>query len=297
VNGNSILRHRYRSAFTLIELLVVIGVSGILVSLSMCAVQQARASAQRAACQNNLRQIALALHSFHDVNHGLPPPSGTDRLAELSWWGFILPYIEQDALWSATVQAFNIDRRAIHDPPHIGYRTVVKLYVCPADGRLLTPLTDEFGVTAAYTSYIGIGGVTTGNGVFGSDPGVRFAEVTDGLSLTAMVGERPPPTSLLAGRWYTGSSDARWGMDRGPDGIILVFFPAFGTDRLCIGPTYSFRYGRLDNPCDRYHLWSLHPEGANFAFADGAVHFLAYSAAPLLPALTTRAGGEVVTLP
>lgn len=297
MNINSNWRYRSRSAFTLIELLVVIGVSGILVSLLMCAVQQARASADRTACQNNLRQIALALHSFHDVNNGLPPPAGTDRLAELSWMGFILPYIEQDALWSATVHAFAIDRRAFHDPPHIGFQTVVKLYVCPADGRLLVPLTDEFGVTAAYTSYIGIAGVTTPDGIFGSDPGVRFAEVTDGLGLTVMVGERPPPAPLLAGRWYTASYDASWGMDRGPDGTILILFPAFGTDPLCIGPTYSFRYGRLDNSCDRYHLWSLHPQGANFAFADGAVHFLAYSEAPLLPALATRAGGEVVELP
>lgn len=297
MNTNSVRRDRFRSAFTLIELLVVMGVSGILVSLLMCAVQQARAAADRAACQNNLKQIALALHSFHDVNHDLPPPPGTDRLGELSWMGFILPYIDQDPLWSATVQAFGIDRRAFHDPPHIGFGTVVKPYVCPADGRLFFPLTDEHGVMAAYTDYIGIAGVTAPDGMFGSEPGVRFAAVTDGLSNTAMVGERPPPASLLAGRWYTGSFDARWGLDRGPDGIIFIFFAAFAGDPICIGPMYSFRYGRLDNPCDRYHLWSLHPSGANFAFADGAVHFLAYSDAPLLPAMTTRAGGEVVELP
>ena len=70
--------------------------------------------------------------------------------------GFILPYVEQDSLWSATEQAFLIDRRAFHNPPHIGYATVVKVYVCTADGRLFYPLTDKFGVTAAYTDYIGI---------------------------------------------------------------------------------------------------------------------------------------------
>lgn len=297
MNTNSIRRSGSRIAFSLIELLVVIGVSGILFSLLLCAVQQARASADRAACQNNLKQIALAPHHFHDVNNGLPLRPDVGRMGELSWMGFLLPYVEQGPLWSATVQAFALDRRAFHDPPHIGLRSIVKVYVCPADGRLLNPLTDQFGGTAAYTSYIGLAGVTAPNGIFGAYPGVRFAGATDGLSQTAMVGERPPPDCLLAGRWYTGSYDTVGAMDRGPDGTIFVLSPALLTDPLCLGPVYSFRYGRLDNPCDRYHLWSLHPQGANFAFADGAIHFLTYSDAPLLPALTTRAGGEVVELP
>ena len=55
--------------------------------------------------------------------------------------------------------------------------------------------------------------------------------------------------------------------------------------------------GRLDNPCDRYHFWSLHPGGGNWLFADGSVRFLSYSADPIMPALATRAGGEVVPLP
>lgn len=94
------IRHsESRLAFTLIELLVVIGVSGILASLLMCAVQQARAAASRAACQNNLMQIALALHAFHDVNGGLPYRPNVGRLGELSWMGFVLPYIDQEPLW------------------------------------------------------------------------------------------------------------------------------------------------------------------------------------------------------
>jgi len=62
------------------------------------------------------------------------------------------------------------------------------------------------------------------------------------------------------------------------------------------GP-HSFRQGRLDEMCDTLHFWSLHPKGANFAFADGSVHFLSYSADAILPALATRAGGETVELP
>ncbi|HET6575344.1 MAG TPA: DUF1559 domain-containing protein [Fimbriiglobus sp.] len=285
-----------RPAFTLVEVLVVIGVIGILVSLLMCGVQKVRSAATRAACENNLKQIALALHSYHDLHSGLPqrPETGQD---ELSWMGFVLPHIEQDALWSTTVQAFRTDRRAFHDPPHVGYRTVVKLYVCPDDGRLLAPLTDDAGNTAAYSSYVGIAGVRAPDGVLGPYPGVRLSDVTDGTSQTVMVGERPPPDSLRAGRWYTGSQDSRWGMDRGPGTTMFVLSPAWLTDPLCTGPVYSFSYGRLDNSCDRYHLWSLHPGGANFAFADGSVRFLNYSAGDVLPALATRAGGEVVGMP
>jgi prepilin-type N-terminal cleavage/methylation domain-containing protein/prepilin-type processing-associated H-X9-DG protein len=298
VSTNSICRNPHRTAFTLIELLVVIGVSGILLSLLLGAVQKARDAAARAACQNNLKQIALALHAFHDVNNGLPPSPRMANLGELSWMGFLLPYVDQDPLWLTTVEAFRIDRRAFDDPPHIGFHTVVKPYVCPADGRLLFPLTDQFGVTAAYTDYIGIRGVTTNDGIFGCFPGARFAQVTDGLSNTAMVGERPPPASLLAGRWYTGSYYSYEGIFyRGPDNTILIRSAAYAVDPVCVGPIYSFRYGRLDNPCDRYHLWSLHPTGANFAFADGAIHFLSYSAAPLLPAWTTIAGGETAEEP
>jgi prepilin-type processing-associated H-X9-DG protein len=64
----------------------------------------------------------------------------------------------------------------------------------------------------------------------------------------------------------------------------------------CRGP-FVFGPGRFDNPCDSYHFWSLHLGGANFAFCDGSVRFLSYAAAPLLPALATRAGGESVEIP
>ena len=298
MNTNRILCPR--AAFTVIEVLVVISLIGILTSLLMCGVQQVRAAAARAGCQNNLHQIGLALHSYHDLHKGLPPRRAVgvpESTLTLNWMGFILPQIEQEALWSATVQAFRADRFAFHDPPHVGYHTVVKMYVCPADSRLSSPLTDGLGVTAAYGSYVGIAGARTRDGVLGSFPGLRFTDVTDGTSHTVMVGERPPPQSLLAGRWYSASQDANWGMNRGPDGTMLVLSPALVADPPCVGPVYSYGYGRLDNSCDRYHLWSLHPGGANFAFADGSVHFLSYSVDAILPALATRAGGENVSLP
>jgi prepilin-type processing-associated H-X9-DG protein len=69
------------------------------------------------------------------------------------------------------------------------------------------------------------------------------------------------------------------------------------SDPICSAIPLSFSYGRLNNPCDRLHLWSLHAGGANFAFADGSVRFLSYSADSIMPALATRAGGETVAIP
>ena len=128
-----------RRSFTLLELLVVISVIGILTSLLMCAVQQARGASSRLACQNNLRQIALALYGFHDVQGTLPPPVNPGRMYQLSWMGFILPYMDENPLWQTTVLAFAQDTFAVDDPPHLDYHTVVKSYVCPADGRAYVP--------------------------------------------------------------------------------------------------------------------------------------------------------------
>lgn len=124
-----------------------------------------------------------------------------------------------------------------------------------------------------------------------------LSAVTDGMSQTVMIGERPPPDSLQAGRWYTGSQNGSWDMNLGPEGAMPVRTPAVATDPECVGPVYAYGPGRLDNPCDRYHLWSLHSGGANFAYADGSVRFLSYSGAAVLPALATRAGGEAVPVP
>jgi prepilin-type processing-associated H-X9-DG protein len=287
-----------RPGVSIIELLIVIGTIGCIASLLACAVQNVRNSAARLACENNLRQIALGLHSYHDTQGGLPLRPGVERQAvsTLSWMVCILPQIEQSDLWAISQAAILTDHLAFHDPPHIGYRTVIKLYVCPADARLLTPQTDQFGVTAAYSSYVGIAGSHKANGMLGSYPGVSFMSVTDGLSQTVMLGERPPPDSLLAGRWYTASQDIRWGI-LGPEFSMPVLCPAMVSDFQCVGPIYSFSYGRLDNSCDRYHLWSLHQGGANFGFADGSVRFLRYDVADILPSLATRAGGEVVVIP
>ncbi len=285
------------------ELLVVIAVIGVLFSLLLPAVQKVRATAARAACQNNLKQIGIALHSYHDQKGGFPPRPVryglSDPNSTLSWMGLILPHIDQSALWAKTVEAYRTDFVPFHSPPHTGYVTVIPTYICASDVRLNTPLVGPNNVVAAYASYMAISGTSFDqvNGVLGPEPAVRLTDILDGSSSTVMVSERPPPSSLQAGKWYTQSVQSRWDPFLGPDikMPVIGFIPLGET--VCDLTRLRFGFGRLDNPCDRHHFWSLHTGGANFAFADGSVRFLRYEASDILPALATRAGGEVATIP
>jgi prepilin-type processing-associated H-X9-DG protein/prepilin-type N-terminal cleavage/methylation domain-containing protein len=293
-----------RRAFGLVELLVVMGVIGIVIGLALPAVQQARGAAARAQCQNQLKQIGLALHGFHD-DHGHLPPSARKRSkielnpeSNLSWMASILPGLEQGAVHQSAISAFRADPNPLHNPPHTGLATVVPLYICPADGRLRNPLTDSDGITAAYTSYLGIYGVISPDHTRGlrGAMGSSFRSITDGLSQTTMVAERPPPDSLQAGWWYSQAYGDGRGF-RGPNGIIILGGVVLHDREPCANIKGTFGPGRPSNPCDRFHLWSLHTGGANFLFADGSVRFLSYSAEPIVLALASRDGGEVVELP
>lgn len=295
---------------TLLELLVVIALIGILVGLLLPAVQNARASAARAQCLNNLRQIGLALHLHHDLHGRLPPraPTGSanDPNINLHWMALILPQIEQTALWNVSEEAFLLDPVAFHNPPHVGHATPMRSFVCPSDSRLLRPLTTPGGDRAAFISYMGVSGSPQGGtfiespgrlvlipapGVFGQIPGIGLAEITDGTSQTVMVGERPPPGSLQAGRWYAREL---YGSFPGPDGAMRIPEASLFAQDPCVSSGAGFGPGRIDNPCDRLHFWSLHPGGGNFLLADGSVRFFSYSAASILPALATRSGNETV---
>ncbi len=289
-------RSNRHTGFSLVELIIVIGVIGLLLGLLLSAVQSARESSARIACLNNLKQIGLALHNHHDIFGQLPPQpakiGSNDPNAWLSWMALILPEIEQSGLWNDTLQAFTSVRQPWINPPHLGYSTVVRLYICPDDYRLYVPKYTQGGGIAAYSSYLGVGGGRSWDGTLGMPgPGIRFSQITDGMSQTLILGERPPPDTFVAGRWYTSASPAAFSFS-GPDEGMLVESPNVPGD-LCNGP---FRYGpgRTNNSCDRFHFWSLHPGGANFLLADGSIHFLPYSAVSVMVPLATRAGGEVI---
>ena len=296
------IHNRRRVGYSLIELLVFLGILALLMGLLLPAVQSVRSAAARMSCQNNLKQIDLALQNYHTTHSHFPPGrplGGIDpaKHSVLNWMAQILAEMDQGGLSIETAAALKVVyANPFQNPPHVGLSTVIKPYVCPMDNRLATPLTDRDGILAAYTSYIGVRGGAKVDGVMGQFPATRISDITDGTSSTILLAERPPPETLQAGKWYTWVAPYRvWGELYGPDENMAAL------GGLTVGDTCTglIRYGpgRIENPCDRYHFWSLHTGGANFAFADGSVRFLSYNAKTIIPALSTRAGGETVEIP
>jgi prepilin-type N-terminal cleavage/methylation domain-containing protein/prepilin-type processing-associated H-X9-DG protein len=175
---------RQRRAFTLIELLLVLAIIGILLGLLLAAVQRVRAAADRIACANNLHQIGLALHNYHDVNQRLPPgwnnqwPFTSPTLPPgwtFSWRGMLLPYLEDDNKWS---QALALEQFGSPPPPadwpgqwwrylfacdssnrYFGPFAIVNpVFSCPADPRTLHT-QESWGFKMAFSSYLGVNGI------------------------------------------------------------------------------------------------------------------------------------------
>jgi prepilin-type N-terminal cleavage/methylation domain-containing protein/prepilin-type processing-associated H-X9-DG protein len=275
-----------RQGFTLIELLVVIAIIAILIGLLLPAVQKVRESAARLQCMNNLKQLGLALHSYHDSYQAFPQPRGSVNsfTSSFGWPCRTLPFIEQNNLYNA-VQA-NFFQAIL---------TTVKIFQCPSDAR---DGQDGKGATTSGTHssgliwYIGVTGSFGGSdaqytgsnaGIFQPNtPGVAIASITDGTSNTLMLGERPPSADLSFGWWSYSDYDNLLATQN-----FINIYPNCPTPGV-YGP------GKITNNCDSNHFWSLHTGGGNWLFGDGSVHFLPYSAAALTVPLATRSGGEVV---
>src|SRR5262249_17043765 len=191
-----------RDAFTLIELLVVIAIIAILIGLLVPAVQKVREAAARASCQNNLKQIGLAIHNYHDANRTFPP--GYIELVPLTdravWVTLILPYVEQDTLWRT------------YGPKQWGgggannsqlNRTQVKLFQCPPPAELPPrpyPPDPTIGPWALgnYLANNGLGPMLSHSeplpsvvkpGVFMVNSKTRITDIKDGTSNTMFVSE------------------------------------------------------------------------------------------------------------
>jgi prepilin-type N-terminal cleavage/methylation domain-containing protein/prepilin-type processing-associated H-X9-DG protein len=291
-----------RPGFTLIETLVVIAVLAVLVGLVLGAVQKVRATAARADCQNRMRQLGLAVQNYHAADRTLPP--GLSLRAEngkrpyLGWTARVLPYLEQEAVWRQVEEAFATDPAPLTfygHPPHARLlATPIGAFACPADARVPGP--GAVGRTqVAHTSYLGVEGIDqfSRDGLFYLDSAVRLSDVADGTSQTLCLGERPPAADLKLGWWYRG-----WGQST--DGSAEMLLGARERNESigdCDAGAHRYKPGRIDDICSVFHFWSLHPGGANFAFADGSARFLRYDADAILPALATRAGGESVAVP
>ena len=292
------------SAFTLIELLVTIGIIAILLGLLLSAVQKVRSTAAKTQCQNSARQLALALHQFHDASQRFPPGHRSflnpDQMPYSGWSLSILPDIEQAAIASRAVTAYRA-RPFPFSPPHPGLSTVVNTFICPADPRVGQAQTSLLTKTVvAFTSYLGVAGldaVSTRDGILYQNSRTRIADITDGTSNTLLLGERPPSANYQFGWWYagtgqkfTGSADLVLGV-REPNLQVIMSGSTCGPGRYPFQPASGF-----NDTCGMFHFWSPHSGGANFVFADGSVRLLTYSANPLMPALASRAGGEVAAV-
>ncbi|MBA4063819.1 MAG: hypothetical protein C0501_08930 [Isosphaera sp.] len=313
-------RRRPARAFTLIELLVVIAIIAVLVGLLLPAVQKVREAAARGTCQNNLKQLGVALHNYHDT-FGKFPPENThiNNSPRCNWLALLFPYFEQP--FRATELAppttygpgLNAPSGSHVRNDAVGNDYVAKLLVCPSDGRKTTgtfglgnylavnaPNTDQRdshnrnvqGVFA-YWGHFTDGTRTTAVWDFV----VTLPSITDGTSTTLMVGERPSYPDLAAaggsfsGFWGYNELDSAMGL---PNSRLWMAArnPAGGP---CPSGNQWFGPGDPANGCDAHHYWSKHPGGGNWAFADGSVRFLSYNTpTSTQAALATRAGGEVV---
>src|SRR5262245_25343677 len=308
------------AGFTLIELLVVVAIIAVLIGLLLPAVQKVREAAARMKCANNLKQCGIALHMFQNTNSAFPARYGTDDPNVIvGGWGFQLRgHLEQ--LAAGQVHRLAILQCPSH--PFAGQNTSstnagLIFYVALAEN------SSYYASSTIKTTTTASGAV--GRLSFGADtatitatpvtvtltlspPALRFAagrgisidEVTDGTSNTVAVGERGPSPDLANGDW-------RWGDQHSNCEVYSTtrFYSysnnSASTGTLCPLPGV-FGPGRVNNYCSFNSVWSMHPGGANFLFADGHVSFLTYNVTSSLPdgsksileAMVSRNGGELI---
>jgi len=295
-----------RRGFTLIELLVAVATIAVLCALLLPAVQAAREAARRAGCANNLKQLGLALHGYHDAHGSFPmgyvAAFSRDPYQTTPGWGWaamLLPHCEQSALFNNANFSLPVERA-----DNLTARTTdVGTFICPTDrnpGRYVAARADGTPVGLFQTnSYAGCYGAgleiddrpDSGNGLFQRNAVVRLADVLDGTSQTIAVGER-------------GACLVRTPWAGAPSGAVSSFTPnsnvpgypdgALGRGaELVVAHVDQIAFNAPGTGPDDFY--SPHPLGGNFLFIDGSVRFVQDSVSlQVLRSLCTRNLGEVV---
>lgn len=286
-----------RNAFTVIELLVVVTIVSILTAMILPAVQAARAAARRMSCQNNMRQISLALINHEATFKYLPPGTNLSRDRRFqSWCAKILPFMEHSSIFNETEEAFRKSPSAFNARYHENLATTIPTLSCPEDSRVAqVAFAPRNRRLVGLTSYMGSLGenFVLKNGLLYGGSSIRFSEVSDGLSNTILIGERPPSPTNEYGWWYAGVGAGDGTLDHTVGGKEVA--KSIYAD--CDNTPFFFRKGSVLNECSVSHFWSLHNSGANFAFADGAVHFIVYEASDQVLKASTRSGHEIFAVP
>jgi prepilin-type N-terminal cleavage/methylation domain-containing protein/prepilin-type processing-associated H-X9-DG protein len=313
-----------RKAFTLIELLVVIAIIAVLVGLLLPAVQKVREAANRIQCQNNLKQMALAVHNYHNSFNSFPVGRGYPDMMSLSLHSQILQWMEQDNL----CMSMNMMAGPMDPGNMVSLGTTVKIFLCPSDSTSAIPAgwagtnyrANEGTSLAYYYGSSDPAGVNAGlpapNGVFFANACYRISDITDGTSNTAMISEHiigdfsnsevtangdtfaPGTTPANADQalsqcnaiditnlFFQGESDVGAPWIYGYHSTSSYWHSAPPGGRSCL-----FGSSRVMTTAN-----SNHDSGVNAAFCDGSVHFITYQIdLGTWRALGTRNGGEVL---
>lgn len=304
-----------KSGFTLVELLVVIAIIGILVALLLPAIQAAREAARRTQCNNHEKQIALALHNYHDTVGRFPfaticyingPSPGQSTNARQSWYHMILPYVEQAPYYD------QIRPRIENNEFPGGWpeaTVVVETFMCPSDA--VNPKTTNQGFHGNYVPCHGSGNAGSGagvtDGIFYPLSRTKLTDIKDGTSNTVMLGEirlqRDGTAAEGVGNVVCGSPhDLRGRYHNTYHGNAT--FTTMRSPNTPVGDTSQYCAGTSKVPCracvssnEEIHARSWHPGGVQVALADGSVRFVSDNIdQAVFQAIGTREGAEAVNL-